>query len=275
MNITNTVLSKRKLQKLVSEGYVNGWDDPRLYTLEGLKRRGYTAKAINTFCDGITSNMTTIKSHLLESCLRDDLNIVAYRAKVVINPLKVTITNFPEDKIDDIKVLDSFIPFTRTIYIDRSDFREHDDPNFYRLAPNKTVGLSRAYQITCNEVIKDEFGNITELKVTYDATNSSKPQSHIQWVAECPERGSPVKIDIRWYEPLFLSENPDSIGIINPQSLTIITNCYADLTVVGSKHLDKFQFERIGYFCVDYDSTDDHLIFNRTVSLKEDSKKTL
>jgi len=292
LNITNTVLSKRKLMKLVNEKYVNGWDDPRLYTLEALKRRGFTPTAINTFAErlGITTALTTVNMELLEAAVRDDLNKIAIRAKAVLEPLKVTITNFPEGVIEDRVVLknpvdpsmgEHTIPFTQVIYIDRTDFRENadNDPDYRRLAPGKEVGLSRGFNITCTDVIKDKAGKIIELKATYDPTNSRKPKAHIQWVAHCPSRNSPVKAEVRIYENLFLSKNPDAVpggflNDINPNSLTIIPDALIDVTVLNAKPLDKFQFERIGYFCVDKDSTSPHLIFNKTVNLKDDPKKT-
>ena len=291
LNITNTVLSKRKLMKLVNEKYVNGWDDPRLYTLAALRRRGFTARAINNFCEklGITSALTTVNVDTLEAAVREDLNLIATRAKAVLEPLKVTITNFPEGVIEDRVVANNpvdaaqgehTVPFTRVLYIDRSDFREaDDDPEYRRLAPGKEVGLQRGYNITCTGVVKDSAGKVVELTATYDPESKTKPKAYIQWVAHCPARHSPVVATINMYSSLFKSKNPDAhpdgfLADVNPDSLTVIRDAYVDITVLDAKPFDKFQFERVGYFCVDKESTPTHLIFNKTVNLKEDSKKT-
>lgn len=251
LNITNTVLSKRKLQKLVSEKIVSGWDDPRIYTIEALRRRGCPPKAINTFCErlGITTANTTIPVEMLEACVRDELNATAVRAKVVLNPIKVTITNFPADKIEDRtypKVPSEpskgvhTVPFTNTIYIDASDFRDEDAPDYYRLAPGKEVGLARAYNITCQRVIREPNGKIVEIQATYDPENTRKPQAYIHWVAHCPTRQSPVPVEVRLYNPLFKSRNPDEnpggfLADINPNSLEVIPAALADISVLGAK----------------------------------------
>ena len=224
---------------------------------------------------------------LLESCVRDDLNSLSTRVKVVLDPLKVTITNYPEDKVEDISLPnvpqdaskgEHTVLFCRTLYIDRSDFREEDSPDYYRLAPNKEVGLQRAYNITCKQMIRDESGKLVELLVEYDASNARKPKAYIQWVAHCPLRQSPVPVEVRMYSALFKGKNPDEhpqgfLADINKESLTVLPAALADVGVLNAKPEDKFQFERIGFFCVDKDSTPEKLVFNRTVGLKEDAKK--
>ena len=292
LSITNTVLSKRKLTQLVSTGCVRAWDDPRLFTLAALKRRGFTPKAINAFVEkvGITTSQSTIEVKLLEACVRDDLNSFASRVMAVLDPLKVTITNYTTTGEDSIvapnvpgnaEFGERRIPFGPVIYIDRSDFRETaDDPNYYRLAPGKEVGLHRAFNITCERIQKDATGKITEIFVTYDRSNARKPKAHIHWVAESKTHKSPVVAQVRLYSNLFKSRNPTDKSIeggwlsdINPQSLTIVENALVDCGVATAKVGDKFQFERVGYFCVDPDSTAQRPVFNLTVSLKEDSKK--
>ena len=221
LSITNTVLSKRKLLKLVNEKYVTGWDDPRLYTLVALQRRGFTPRAINNFCEklGITSALTTVNVEMLEAAVRDDLNLIAKRAKAILDPLKVIITNFPEDLIEDRVVPNNpvdpgqgehSVPFTRVIYIDRSDFREvDDDPEYRRLAPGKEVGLQRAHNITCTSIVRDSSGKVVEILATYDPQATRKPKAFIQWVAHCPSRRSPVHATVNMYSSLFKSRNPD------------------------------------------------------------------
>ena len=251
LNITNTVLSKRKLNKLVTDGHVKGWDDPRIFTLEALKRRGFPPKAINTFCErlGITTATTTIPVEMLEACVRDELNATAVRAKVILNPVKVTITNFPADKVEDREYPkvptdpsrgSNVVPFTNTLYIDASDYRDEDAPDYYRLAPGKEVGLARAYNITCQRVVREPNGKIIEIQVTYDPDSLRKPKAFIQWVAHCPTRLSPVPVEVRLYNPLFKSKNPDDapggfLADINPNSLEVCPNAYADTAVLGAK----------------------------------------
>jgi len=297
LSITNTILSKRKLNKLVSEKIVNDWDDPRLFTLPALRRRGFTPEAINAFVRdvGVTTANTIIKVGRLENYVRDHLNDIAPRLMTVLDPLKVVITNLADDFVQEITVPNKprdesmgnhNIPFTKTIYIDRSDFREQDDPNFYRLAPNKTVGLLYVeHPITCTEVIKDSEGKVVEIRAKYEDQNARKPKTFIQWVAESPKHNSPVEIEVREYSNLFLHENPmDSTAVpngwlsdINPNSLTVIPKAFAEVGINNCKVEDKYQFVRIGYFCVDSDSKLDgpekKIVVNRTVTLKEDSGK--
>jgi len=297
LSITNTILSKRKLNKLVTEKIVNDWDDPRLFTLPALRRRGFTPEAINAFVRdvGVTTANTIINVTRLENYVRDHLNDIAPRIMTIMDPLKVVITNLADDFVQEITVPNKprdesmgnhKVPFTKTIYIDRSDFREQDDPNYYRLAPNKTVGLLYVeHPITCTEVIKDDKGNIVEIRAKYEDQNARKPKTFIQWVADSPKHNSPVEIEVREYSNLFLHENPmDSAAVpggwlsdINPNSLTVIPKAFAEVGIKDCKVEDKFQFVRVGYFCVDSDSKLDSdpkkIVVNRTVTLKEDSGK--
>ena len=285
LNISNTVLSKRKLITLVKEGYVNSWDDPRLFTLDAIRRRGFTPKAVNTFVEklGITTAGSTVDVKLLYSCVRDDLNAIAPRVMAVLDPVPVfiegaqsrmiDIPDFPHDKNC---TQSQSIPFSSKIYIDKSDFRIEDDPNFYRLAPGKSVGLYKAGVIKCTSFETDSEGNVTKVFAVMDS--STTPQTYIQWVAESREHGSPIKAEVRCYSDLFKSNNPLAaeggyLNDINPDSLKIFGNALVDVRVKDAKVEDKFQFQRIGYFCVDTDSSESNLVFNLTVSLREDSNK--
>ncbi|GAM21997.1 hypothetical protein SAMD00019534_051720 [Acytostelium subglobosum LB1] len=281
LNLTHTVLSKRKIITLVKDKHVNGWDDPRLSTLNAFRRKGYTPESINLLCEtiGVTrANNTTIPYELLEFCLRQDLNDKVTRAMVVLDPIKVVITNFPEGQTEEITVNNiPHIPtagshkvqLSNVVYIERTDFRLQDDPNYFGLAPNKEVLLRYAYNIKCNEVIQDNTGKVTELRVTYDKTNATKTKA-IHWVSSKSGQ-KPTAIEVRLYGHLFLEENlgDDWITKVNPNSLEIIPNALADDTILGAKEYDRFQFERTGFFCVDKDSTAEKLVFNRTCALKE------
>ncbi|KAJ3331045.1 hypothetical protein HDU76_004212 [Blyttiomyces sp. JEL0837] len=295
LNLTYAILSKRKLLKLVEEGYVRGWDDPRLYTLIAVKRRGFTPEAINAFVRelGVTTANSVIPVERLENYGRDHLNEAAPRLMAVLEPLKVTLTNLKEDYHEYITLPnkprdESFgehkVPFTRTIYIDRSDFREEDDPNFFRLALNKTVGLLNIpFPIRAKEIVKDNSGNIIEVKATYETGDKSKPKAYIQWVAESAKDKSPVKMEVRNYSNLFHHSNPMDktlvpggwLSDINRDSLQVISNAYAEVGLFAAKVEDKFQFLRLGYYCVDQDSKIDEgkYVLNRTVTLKEDAGK--
>lgn len=294
--ITNTVLSKRKLNTLVSEKHVSGWDDPRLFTLDALRRRGFTPQAINAFVRelGVTTSMTTIQLSRLENYVRDHLNDTASRLMAVLEPLKVVLTNLPEDYCEMLTVPNKprddalgsrSLPFTRTIYIDRSDFRETPDANFFRLSPGKSVGLLNAsHPITCVDVTRDADGLVTELLCTFDKdVPFKKPKTYIQWVAESPRHNSPVKAEVRLYSNLFLHENPMDkeqvpngwLTDLNPNSLVVLPNAYIDVGALSGKVESKFQFLRVGYFCIDRSSnpSEKKFVFNRTVTLKEDSSK--
>ncbi|GJP35092.1 hypothetical protein CLOM_g19590 [Closterium sp. NIES-68] len=292
LNITHTMLSKRKLNRLVMDHHVNGWDDPRLMTLSGLRRRGADPAAINAFCRavGITRNENVIRVELLEHFMRDHLNRTAPRSLVVLKPLKVVITNVGEEEVEmvegkrwpDAKEGDLEatykLPFSRVVYIEQSDFREKDSKDYYGLAPNKSVMLRYAYPIKCTEVIYEEDGTtVKELRAECDRAKSTKPKGVIHWVAEPKPGQAPLTVTIRLINKLFLSENPneldDWLGDLNPESMEVIEGALAEPTLAGKPAGSTFQFERLGYFCVDTDSTDNHLVFNRTVTLKESYPK--
>jgi len=289
LNLTYTVMSKRKLLQLVQGKMVMGWDDPRMPTISGLRRRGYTPESIRYFADkvGVAKRDNVIDLSLLEFCIREDLNKRAERRMAVLNPLKVVITNYPEGQVEELEAINNpedasagkrMVPFSREIYIERDDFMENPPKKYFRLAPGQEVRLRYAYFIKCEEVIKDAQGNITELRCTYDpasrggnSPDGRKVQGTIHWVS-VPQA---VKAEIRMFDRLFSLPNPDDVpegqdwkSSLNPNSLTI-GDGYLEPSLKHAKHLDKFQFERLGYFCVDYDSTPEHLVFNRTVTLKD------
>uniref|UniRef100_A0A3Q1JCH7 Glutamine--tRNA ligase n=1 Tax=Anabas testudineus TaxID=64144 RepID=A0A3Q1JCH7_ANATE len=283
LNLTYTVVSKRKIIKLVESGIVRDWDDPRLFTLTALRRRGFPPEAINNFCArvGVTVSQTTTEPHLLESCVRDVLNDTAPRAMAVLEPLKVTIINLPENslvlRVPDFPANEAqgshTVPFTRTIFIEQSDFREVMEKGYKRLTPEQPVGLRHAgYVISVQKVIKVRF-TLVELEVSCCSSDTAeKPKAFIHWVSQ------PVKCEVRLYERLFQHKHPEDpsevpngfLSDINPNSLQVISSALVDTSVKGAKVFDKFQFERVGYFSLDPDST---LIFNRTVTLKEDPGK--
>uniref|UniRef100_A0A8C9WEV8 Glutamine--tRNA ligase n=1 Tax=Scleropages formosus TaxID=113540 RepID=A0A8C9WEV8_SCLFO len=287
LNLTYTVVSKRKIIKLVEMGAVRDWDDPRLFTLTALRRRGFPPEAINNFCArvGVTVAQTTIEPHLLEACVRDVLNDTAPRAMAVLEPLKVTITNLPQDvQVPDFPANEERgshkVPFTRTIYIERSDFREVMEKGYKRLTPDQPVGLRHAgYVISLQKSIKvnpSRTAGVVELEVTCTKTDSAeKPKAFIHWVSQ------PLKCEVRLYENLFKHSYPEDSQVvpegflsdINHDSLQVIENALVDYSVSGAKVFDKFQFERVGYFSLDPDSTKEKLVFNRTVTLKEDPGK--
>lgn len=291
LNITHTVLSKRKLNELVKEKYVSGWDDPRMPTLSGIRRRGYTPEAIRDFCDkiGVAKTDSVVEVGFLEHCLREDLNKKTRRVMAVLRPLKVVITNYPEGKSEELDCINNpedekmgtrKVPFSKILYIEQDDFREDPPKQFYRLSPGREVRLRYAYFITCVRVIKDEkTGEIIELHCTYDpetrggdSPDGRKVKSTLHWVSAAHS----VKVEVRLYENLFIKSNPAAVeggkdykDYLNPNSLEILQNCYAEPSVKTAKIGEKFQFERLGYFCVDSDSTGEKLIFNRTVTLKD------
>lgn len=288
LNVNYTVVSKRKIAKLIDHGIVRDWDDPRLFTLTALRRRGIPPEAINLFCAkvGVTVAQVSFDPIMLDGCTREILNVTAPRAMAALNPLKINITNFPADHSRSVKVPNfpaneskghHDVDFTETIYIDREDFQENDDKNFKRLTPNQPVGLKHCnYVLKVEKVKKSSDGKVTEIdgKIT-PVAETSKPKAFIQWVS------NPVVCEVRIYERLFKHKNPEDTkevpgGFVtdcNPDSLTVIPEAYVDKSVKGAKVYDKFQFERLGYFSVDRDSTNIKLTFNLTVSLKEDSKK--
>ena len=291
LNLTYTVMSKRKLLKLVEEGYVTGWDDPRMPTISGLRRRGCTPSSIRAFCEkiGVSKTESTIDIALFEYILREELNKTAQRRMAVLKPLKVTITNYPEGREEWLSAENNpedksagfrKIPFSRNLYIEQDDFMEEPPKKYFRLAPGREVRLKYAYFITCREVIKDKNGTIQELLCTYDpatkggeAPDGRKVRGTIHWVSA--EHAS--KAEVRLYSSLFTKENPldveegkDFTDYINRESLNILKNCYIEPSLAGAKPGENYQFLRKGYFCTDSrDSEPDRLVFNRTVGLKD------
>ncbi|PJF19099.1 Glutamine-tRNA ligase [Paramicrosporidium saccamoebae] len=290
LNITNTVLSKRKLTKLVDAGIISSWDDPRVYTLAALRRRGFTPRAINAFVEeiGVTTAFSVVDVKKLEAHVRDDLNKSTLRRMAILDPLLVKITNLADDFEEllsipndprDLAKGDSLLPLTNQLYIDRSDFRTEDDPNFFRLTPNQAVGIYRVGVLSCTRYETDADGKVTLIEGTINrADDAPKPKTFITWVPLSEKYNSPLKAEIRLYSALFKSRNPDNapggyLNDVNPQSLTIIEEALVDPRLTDAHVEDKFQFQRVGYFCVDPDSTDKKLVFNLTVSIKEDPNK--
>ncbi len=294
LNLTYTVMSKRKLLQLVKEGLVAGWDDPRMPTISGMRRRGYTPASIRNFIDtiGYTKYEALNSVSLLEHAVRDDLNRIATRVMAVINPLKVVITNYPEDKVETVTMENNpedpesgvhEMPFSREIYIEREDFMENPPKKFFRLAPGAEVRLKGAYIIKCDEVIKDADGNITELRCSYDPETLSgmpganrKVKGTLHWVSAAHA----VDAEVRLYDRLFDVENPaadterDFREMLNPESLRVVTGAKLEPFVMqNASQGAKFQFQRVGYFTPDYDSTPEHPVFNRTIALKDTWEK--
>ncbi len=289
-NLSHTVVSKRKLLQLVQEGHVSGWDDPRMSTISGMRRRGYTPNSIRNFANtiGIAKRENLIDVSLLEFCVREDLNKIAPRVMAVLNPVKMVITNYPEAKEEWLEAENNpeeevmtfrKVPFSRELYIEREDFKEDADKKFFRLTLGGEVRLKNAYIIKGESVVKDENGNITEIHVTYDEDSRSgsgteaskrKVKGTIHWVS-IPHA---VKAEVRVYDRLFTHENPDGNKevdfkeFINPNSLEIITG-YLEPSLKEAKAGDKFQFQRLGYYTMDKDSTADNLVFNKTVGLRD------
>ena len=288
LNLSYTVVSKRKLLQLVKDGHVRGWDDPRMPTLSGLRRRGYTPEAIRDFCAriGVTKINGTIDLALLEHCVRDDLNKRAPRVMGVLKPLRVVIENYPEDQVEEMEAVNNpedptagtrKVPFSRVLYIEQDDFRENPPPKYFRLAPGREVRLRYAYFIKCVEVVKDADGQVVELRCTCDpatrggdAPDGRKVKATIHWVSAAHA----VEAEVRLYDRLFRNQDPEASGDflanINPDSLEVLPRCCVEPSLKGAAPGDRCQFERNGYFCVDPDSTSDRLVFNRTVSLKSD-----
>ncbi len=291
LELTHTVLSKRKLLRLVQEGHVNGWDDPRLPTLSGIRRKGFTPESIRDLCEriGLAKSQSVVDISLLEYCLREDLNKHAPRVMAVLRPLKVVITNYPEGKVEELKAVNNpedmamgfrKIPFSREIYIEQDDFREDPPKKFFRLAPGREVRLKHAYIIKCDDVIKDEVdGKIIELRCTYDPKTKSgetsegrKVKGTLHWVS-IPHA---LNAEVRLYDHLFLKSNPeeveegkDFISNINPNSLEVLSS-FVEPSLKRAEPGTRYQFLRHGYFCVDsVDSSEEKLVFNRTVSLRD------
>lgn len=293
LNLTYTVMSKRKLLELVETGIVNGWDDPRMPTISGIRRRGYTPKSVRVFADtiGVAKKLNTIELALLEHCVREDLNQISQRVMAVLDPLKVVITNYPEGQIEKLEAVNNpedesmgkrEVPFSREIYIERDDFMVEAPKKFFRLKPGGEVRLRYAYFIKCEEVIKDDEGNIVELRCTYDplskggkSPDGRKVKGTLHWVSA----SEAVDAEVRLYDKLFTKESLDKLeegktykDYLNPDSLQVV-NAKIEPYIKQSKPEDKFQFERIGYFCADFDSKEGKLIFNRTVTLKDSWSK--
>ena len=291
LNLTFTVMSKRKLLQLVNEGHVTGWDDPRMLTISGLRRRGYTPESLRNFCKqiGVAKFNSTIDMVVLENNLRSDLNKIANRVMAVLRPLKVVIENFPEGEVQELDAINNpedetagtrKIPFSRELYIEQSDFMEDAPKKFFRLAPGREVRLRYAYFLKCNEVIKDDDGNIVELRCTYDpetkggkAPDGRKVKGTIHWVSA----EHAVSAEVRLYDHLFATPDPNDVeegktwlDNMNPDSLDILTDCKLERSLADAKMGDRYQFERTGYFCLDStDSKPDALVFNRAVSLRD------
>ena len=287
LNLTYTVLSKRRLLELVEEGHVSGWDDPRMPTLVAMRRRGYTPEAIRSFCEriGVAKRENVVDVALLEHAVREDLNKRAPRLMGVLNPLRVVIENYPEGQSDEFDIIVNpedaaagtrRVPFSRVLFIEREDFEENPPKKFFRLAPGREVRLRGAYFITCTGFTKNDAGEIVELKCTYDpatrggdAPDGRKVKSTLHWVSAAHA----VDAQVRLYHRLFTSETPgadrDYRQDLNPASLQILEGCKLEPAARLARPGDRFQFERMGYFCVDSDSTDGRLVFNRTVTLKD------
>ena len=289
LNLSNTVMSKRLLRDLVENKHVSGWDDPRMPTISGLRRRGYTPEAIRMFCHeiGIAKRDTEVELALLEHCLRTNLNITAPRVMGVLDPVKIVLINYPEDLVEEFDAINNpedasmgtrKVPFSRELFIERNDFMENPSSKFFRLAPGKEVRLRSAYYITCVDIIKNSEGRIMEIQCTYDpdSRGGSSPDGRrvrgtLHWVSA----KHAIKAEIRLYDNLFANKDDgDDGGLLsdklNPDSLKVLTGCYVEPSLEGSSQGVTYQFERQGYFCLDYiDSTPGQLVFNRTVSLRD------
>jgi glutaminyl-tRNA synthetase len=288
LNLNYTVMSKRKLLQLVEQRHVGGWDDPRMPTLSGLRRRGYTPESIRDFCDrvGVAKKENVVDIGLLEHCIREDLNRRAPRAMAVLRPVRLVLTNYPEGRVEEMDVVNNpedpsagtrKVPFSRELYIERDDFMEDPPKKFFRLAPGREVRLRNAYLVTCTGVVKDASGEITELHAAYDpatrggnAPDGRKVKATLHWVSAAHAVGA----EVRLYDRLFTVENPDAgdkdfLAYLNPSSLEVLKNCRVEPMLGGAAPGTRFQFERLGYFSVDPDSTPGRPVFNRTVSLKD------
>jgi len=291
LNLNYTVLSKRKLRRLVEENYVSGWDSPLMPTLRGMRRLGYTPDAIRDFIERVgvsktisSSSGVTVDFSLLEACVREDLNKRSLRRMAVLNPLKVVIDNYPEGQVEELEAVNNpedpsagtrKLPFSKVLYIEQDDFREQPSPNYFRLTPGREVRLRYAYFIKCESVLKDDKGNILELHCSYDpatrggnAPDGRKVKATIHWLSAAQA----IPGEVRIYNRLFNTPDPeaseDFIAEVNPNAIQTLTHCLLEPGLANAQPGEKFQFERVGYFCVDPDSQPGHLVFNRTVSLK-------
>jgi glutaminyl-tRNA synthetase len=290
LNLTYTVMSKRKLLELVQGGYVRGWDDPRMPTISGLRRRGYTPEAIRAFAEriGVAKRESTVDIALLEHCLREDLNRRAPRVMGVLRPLKLVILNYPEGQVEELDAINNpedpsmgtrKVPFSRVLYIEQDDFREVPPPKYYRLSPGQEVRLRYAYFVKCVDVVKDERGQVVEVHCTYDpatrggdSPDGRKVKATIHWVSAAHA----LPAEVRLYEHLFTVPDPSDVpegvdwkSFLNPNSLEVLTSCRVEPSLAGAQPGFRCQFERQGYFCVDPDTTPDRLVFNRTVTLRD------
>ena len=291
LNLSYTVMSKRKLLQLVQEHYVTGWDDPRMPTLAGMKRRGYTPEAIRNFCEriGVGKRASLVDYGMLEYCVREDLNRRAQRVMGVLRPLKVVIENYPEHQVEQLEAINNpedasagtrKVPFSRVIYIERDDFMENPPKQFFRLSPGREVRLRYAYFIKCVDVIKDEKGEVVELRCTYDPAtrggdsppDGRKVKATLHWVSAAHA----IDAEVRLYDKLLNRADPSEgkdgstfKDFINPDSLEVIQSAKLEPSVAGAPAGSRYQFERLGYFCVDPDSTPDKIVFNRTVTLRD------
>lgn len=294
LNLNYTVMSKRKLLQLVKENYVNAWDDPRMPTICGLRRRGYTPESIRNFCEniGVAKRDNVIDYTRLENALRDDLNKKAQRVMVVLNPVKLIIDNYPAEKSETLQAINNpedetagtrEVSFSKELYIERDDFMENPPKKYFRMTPGQEVRLRYAYIVRCTGVEKDENGEITAIHCTYDENSRGgnpadgrKIKGTIHWV----DADKHCNVEVRLFDRLFRSESPDKVEEghsflenLNPDSLKVLNNCKAENFLASAQSLDKFQFERLGYFSVDYDSSAEHLIFNRACTLKDSWSK--
>src|SRR6478672_4594593 len=290
LNLNYTVMSKRKLLQLVQQNHVSGWDDPRMPTITGLRRRGYTPESIRDFCSriGVAKKENVIDVAQLEHSAREDLNRRSPRVMAVLRPLKVVLTNYPEGQVEEVDVINNpedesagtrKVPFSRVLYIERDDFMEQPPKKFFRLSPGKEVRLRCAYFITCNEVVKDEHGEVQELRCTYDpatrggdSPDGRRVKATLHWVSAAHA----LPVEVRLYDRLFAVEDPENVpegktflDCINPHSLEVLHGAQAEPSLAGAVAGTRVQFERLGYFCVDPDSTADALVFNRTVALRD------
>jgi len=288
LNLTYTVMSKRKLLKLVQDGLVGGWDDPRMPTISGMRRRGYSPASIRNFCKiiGINKFNSTIDFALLEHCVREDLNKTSPRVMAILRPLKVIIDNYPDGQVEQLDAVNNpedpsagirKVPFSRELYIEQEDFMEEPPKKFFRLAPGREVRLRYAYFITCTSAVKDSSGKVVELHCTYDpatrggdSPDGRKVKATLHWVSAAHS----LPAQVRLYDHLFTKENPDDVpeganfkANLNPNSQQLLTDCRTEPTLAKASPLSRYQFERLGYFCLDADSRDGKLVFNRTASL--------
>ena len=290
LNVNYTVMSKRRLLQLVQDGHVSGWDDPRMPTIAGMRRRGYSPESIRKFCRsvGVAKADSTVDIAQLEYCVREDLNKTSPRFMGVLRPLRVVIENYPEGQVEDVEAINNpedpaagtrKVPFSRVLYIERDDFMEEPPKKFYRLAPGREVRLRYAYFIRCEKVVKDEGGNVVELRCTYDpetrggdAPDGRKVKATLHWVSAAHA----IDAEVRLYDHLFAKEDPNDVppggdwrSNLNPDSLEVLSPCYVEPALAGVEPGTRIQFERLGYFCADPDSTPGKPVFNRTVTLRD------